>query len=86
MTNLTDRIYAYLKRHEGEWISKRYLGQLARMKGFTFDYTSAAFDKLTEEHKDIGTRSDGGTWYRYYPLTEEEIQHIKDTNEYFDTL
>ena len=68
---LADRIIDFLKRHEGDWISKRALGRLARAQGFSYEVTTFAFD-LVEATVNIGVIYDKGAYYRWYDMSNEE--------------
>lgn len=82
---LAERMHAYLKRHEGEWISKRHLSQLAQSRGYSYEATTEAFEELNG-YVDVGGQYDQGYWYRWYPLTEDEKRRQRDILAFYDSM
>ena len=88
---LANRTIAYLKRHEGEWVSKRTVSQLARRavdqrtkRRFTYNEVTEALAEV-EATINIGTKYDVGMWYQWYNMSSEERQEAQARLDYFDS-
>lgn len=88
---LADRTLAYLKRHEGEWVSKRTISQLARRaidhrtkRRFTYNEVTEALAEV-EATINVGTKYDAGYWYQWYDMSSEEREAAQAHLDYFES-
>lgn len=93
--NLDKRICRYLEKHQDRWVSKAEIIKQATSKDYEYDYITDsiyALDRVVNIGKwSIGAgerKSDlpHGTYYRFYPMTEKEIEKIKEDKVWFDQL
>jgi len=81
---LSKRMIRYLEKQD-TWVSKKELYDLARGKSYRYaDIQDAC--SILDLTTNVGVRYEDGTWYRYYPMTDDEIDILQAQLQYFDEM